>query len=146
MNDKLEKLDLSDAAGKIRERIQAAFVEIIPTAQWQAMIEAEIKKFVEPTRIRQYVSHGDWVAGPSELEKLVLVEAQKRALALVQKVLAENEWFGDIGSTDPQFRVSVMVKQYLAENHHGIIQAALQAFVGTVVQAVIEQVRNQPRY
>jgi hypothetical protein len=51
MGAEIQKFDAGKAVEAIRERIRAALADVIPDEQWDALIRAEVKDFLEDKRL-----------------------------------------------------------------------------------------------
>lgn len=121
MGEDLQKLDLTDATEQLKATIQHAFVELIPDAQWQAMIEGELKKFTTETRIpNEYRNNPDKVIPPAfeTMAQGILLEVARDKL---KAKLAETDFLPDGQTVDGIIRdwleanLDVMVKHFMTE-------------------------------
>ncbi len=102
MADQLAVPDFSDVASKLRERIKSAFVDLIPEERWDAMLKAEVEKFMTGTPASSDRYHNVIPAKPSEFSKisqeilgeLVRAEAKQRFESVAPLVFetAVEEW------------------------------------------------------
>lgn len=134
MADQIQKLDLTDAAEQLRERIQLAFVELIPKEQWETMIQAELKRFTEPQRVRDY-PHGPERIRPSVFSELCSDVLKKQARAELEKLLAENTTWGD--------QVSELVKAWMTENAQAILETAILGMCQSAAQSLLNNLKGQ---
>lgn len=80
-----ELVNTSSLAEKVRERIQATFVELIPEDAWKKMVESEIERFTTDTR--NY--NGDV---PSPLRQMIQQQVRERMQVLVKQALDSPEF------------------------------------------------------
>ena len=134
MSTDLVKSDINDAAGQIRDRIKAAFVESIPDEKWDQLIRAEIERFMSPRPIRDNFGR-DKGMGPSEFTDLcreVFKEVVKKKLAeAVQEVKFET--------------IERKVDEWLAENQSVLVDRLVYALFGRTVQGAIEMMLTRMR-
>lgn len=61
--------DFGDVAKKLRERIQSAFVDLIPQERWDEMLKAEVEKFMAD-RVEKNTYGHETKRQPSEFSRL----------------------------------------------------------------------------
>lgn len=121
MGEEIQQMDLSDATEQLKAKIQHAFVELIPDAQWQAMIEGELKKFTTETTTRS--EHGrnyDKVSPPAfeTMAQAILLEVAREKL---KTKLHETDFLPDGKTVDGIIRdwleanMGVMIKHFMTE-------------------------------
>lgn len=92
MADEVVKFDPTQLADKLRERIRSSIGELIPDAQWDAMMKAEITRFFEARTERATYSYGSTVVIPSGFtdvaQQMLADEARKR----IEAYFSRGEW------------------------------------------------------
>lgn len=122
----IAKLDLSDAAEQLKDKIKFAFAETIPDEQWEAMIQAELKKFIEPKVTYSGYNNRDKRVGPSEFS------------ATAQEVLAEhmNEQLHErikAGNFLPEGEtLQALINTWLDENRAAMLDMFLEGLMRQV--------------
>jgi hypothetical protein len=123
-------VDFSDVTTKLRERIQAAFVDLIPQDKWDEMLQKEVEKFMAPAEIRDY--HGRVTHTPSPFSKI----CQAHLDAMIQQEVAKQ--FAAMNHAELAAKVSAWVE----ENH----QAVLVEFAKALVSKGVEEVSARISY
>lgn len=110
---------LASIQEKVRERIQASFMDLIPPELWEGMVSAELHRFTR-----------------EELPKLVVEQAKAKALELLKVELAKPEWAERWGmhGIDPSPMVAEVVRQAAPD--------LVAALFGGLVQQLVVQARN----
>lgn len=86
---------------KVRDRIRAAFVELIPEDQWNALVQKEIDAFLttREERVSGYSYETRVVVRPSALRQAVwdvlAEEAKKRARVMLDSPEWQSMWNGE---------------------------------------------------
>ena len=115
---------------KIAERIRTAFVELIPDEQWKAVVDAEIKRFSEPTCDRYRNDQ------PSPLQAIIRSELETSFRGAIKAELNKPEYLGNwIGSDQTP---SEFVSDFLVKHSDVMIRAAL----GSVTQGILDNIRR----
>lgn len=124
-------------AEKVKDKIQAAVIELIPDEQWTAMIENEIERFTKP--YREYGKDH-----PAPLEKMIRDEIHKQLQARLKEAL-ENELRPVWDSTDSVFehKLPAMVKEAVKENSGELMQALMNETMCRALQAMQQQMQQQ---
>lgn len=112
---------------KVKERIQASFVDLIPPELWEGMVQQHIAEFQRDM-----------------LPKLVKDEAEKRVRAMLADEFGKPAWIGHFygGRTaaeygqDPSAMVLEIVKQAAPD--------LVASLFGRIVQGVVMEIRNNP--
>jgi hypothetical protein len=104
--------DFGDVASKLRDKIKSAFVDLIPEERWDAMLKAEVAKFMSGTPEHRN-GYGNYVAAqPSEFSKVC------------QSVLSEmireeaKKRFAEVKQED----VFKAVSQWIEQNHQNVVK------------------------
>jgi hypothetical protein len=110
---------LASVQDKVRERIQASFMDLIPHELWDGMVDAELKRFTR-----------------EDLPKLVVEQAKLKALEMLKLELAKPAWADRWGMNgmDPSPMVSEVVRQCAPE--------LVAALFGGLVQQLVQHARN----
>jgi hypothetical protein len=125
-----------DYAAKIRDRIKAALVDIIPDDQWTMMIKAEVDRFLtSSTRDRSY-GYAERV--PSGLEEIVNQVLREEVTQRLKAMFATPEWAGQWDGTKGEFKVSERVSELIRKNAPDIIEA----WLGEAVQQILRNMQN----
>jgi hypothetical protein len=110
---------------KVKERIQASFVDLIPQEMWEGMVQQHLKDFT--TQV---------------LPKLVKDEAEKRARELLIAELGKPGWVSGLwgpAGPEPSPLLLEVIKQAAPD--------LVAALFGNLVQQMVMNLRNtQPRY
>ena len=133
----VEAFDASDAAAQIRDRLRLAFIEAIPPEKFDELIKAEFARFVTPKRGRDR-GFGSTSGGLSELQAIVKEVLADLFREKVKAELAKPEW--DQGWDHV---TSEAVKAELKNNATEYVGLMLQHFIGSSVQAVVEQMKRE---
>lgn len=142
MAEEIQKLDLADAAEKLRDQIKTAFVAMIPPEQWQGMVKAELDKFCKPHM--QTNSYGPDTRVPSGLERVVQEEAENKIREIVQTQLQTEAWHTwGVDEAGNNEIVSDVIKSWLTENSDQLMAAVLKAMMGNAAQQVLENLQMQ---
>jgi hypothetical protein len=137
MSNEIVAVSIQDAATQLRDKIHSAFAEIIPPEQWNKLIEAQLLKFLNPTRERD--NYDRYTERPALIETICREEFTKHARALVSKELQKPEYQADYG----QGKVGDFVKKWMTEHADELVRASILALAGNAAQALIEDMRNR---
>lgn len=114
---------LASVQDKVRERIQATFVDLIPEELWAGMVEQQIQQITREV-----------------LPKLVLEEAEKRLRTMIQAELNKPEWreFWDNQSVLLGPGASAMVTDAVKQAAPEMVAALFARFA----QGIVMDLRN----
>jgi hypothetical protein len=137
MGNEMEKpgqFDPNAAVKAIRDKIRKALVEIIPDEQWDALIKAEMRSFMQDTTSGSGYRETVQRAGFKDIVRKVLIEDTE---ARVRALLTSPEWTGAWGPEGEQ--ASDAIKKYMTQNAGEI----MNAWIGNAVQQVVSQLRQR---
>lgn len=114
---------LASVQEKVRERIQATFVDLIPEELWAGMVHAQIDEITKTV-----------------LPKLAHEEAEKKLRDMIQSEFQKPEWqeFWDNQSVHLGPRASAMVTAAVKESAHDLVAALF----GRFAQSIVMELRN----
>jgi hypothetical protein len=130
MSNELAKLDFSQVAEGIRDRIKAAFVDSIPDEQWEALIQEEFRQFTETTKDRW---NQESVAGFSQICQKLLHEA---ALEKIKAELEKPEWQAEWN------KASDRIIEAIVGNREKFVETTIEALIGRSAQAALDAIRH----
>lgn len=130
MGEEIEKINTESLADKVKDRIRAAFVELIPEEQWKAMVSREIDGFVNDKRDRWgNIQHA---ALPKIINEALTAYARDR----VKKALESPHWEG-LASAD-EAKVNAAIEKLIQDNIGAVVMTVLQnTFRSAVTAAVV---------
>lgn len=136
----LATFDVEKINEAIRAKVRLAFLEAIPEDAWKAMIEKEIKVFIDPKE-RNYSYNSDRYQ-PSDFSRVVNEELTKWLRERMLKYLDSDEWRGK-WENDPltglgHESMSKGVQKIVVEKAGEIVAGIL----GGAIQSAIIQMRN----
>lgn len=129
MAEDIQKFDPSTLMQGVKDRIKATFVSLIPDAQWEQMVNSEIKQFFEK-RDRSY-SHNNnsWRSEFTEVVWGVLSEeCKKRAKAILDHPDFAINWDGN------QQVLSEKLREMLIAKMPEIMVSLMQNAVANTIQ------------
>ncbi len=114
---------LASVQEKVRERIQATFVDLIPEELWAGMVHAQIEEITKTV-----------------LPKLVHEEAEKKLREMIQAEMRKPEWseFWDDQSVRLGPRASAMVTEAVKKAAPDLVAALF----GRFAQSIVSDLRN----
>lgn len=130
MAESIKTVSMDDAAEKLREKIKLGFAELIPDEQWNEMIKAEFKKFLEPRTVRtQY--------GPDRIEPSGFSSICQDVLQKIVRERLEAEtntwksWDATLSATVHEWmeKNGATIAQEFLKN---LLSGALQQFANTM--------------
>jgi hypothetical protein len=104
---------------KVKERIQASFMDLIPPELWEGMVQQHLNEFTRDT-----------------LPKLVKAEAENRLRELLKAEFSKNEWqsrWMNNGEQPSEFLTKVLKE---------VAPDLVNALFGRVAIDVVQQIRN----
>lgn len=104
---------------KVRERIQSAFMDLVPQELWQQMVEAELRDFTA-----------------SRLKQLVREEAEKRARELLAEEFKKPEWASHWHAT------GLGPSEAVARILEAAAPQMVTALFGGIAQSIVEGLRS----
>jgi len=127
MSTELSKagVDFADVAAKLRERIQAAFVDLIPQDRWDEMLKKEVEKFMAPAVTRDHYNSRETIH-PSPFSKI----CQTHLDAMIQQEVAKQ-----FAAMD-QAELAAKVSAWVEENHQAVLVEFVKALVSKGVGEV----------
>ena len=126
------KLDLTDAAAKVRERIELAFLEVMTKEQWEALIVQELRRFTEPQPDRSWPNASGERMLPSKLNQLCQTTLEGMAREEVKRLFSENtNWHGG---------VSKLVQSWMTDNADKILEVAVRGMIQDGAQGVVNRI------
>lgn len=141
MTDSIQKLTLENAAEQLKLKIRSAFVELLPEEQWKQMVEAELKRFTQPTREQRY-NGGPFEEKPSGFEALCREAFTEYLKTEIKTLLQSPEWREKWGSsTRPQ--ISDAIQTWLTAHSAELIQSTVQTLAGQVAQQLITSMAHR---
>ncbi len=134
----IKKFDPKDYVQAIRERIRGAIVDVIPPAQWDEMVLAEMKNFMEDHQVRD--GYNGVKIEPSGLKTAIRKMLEDDAKTRVKAMLQSPEWAGHWDSSGSGGRmVSEKVEALIKDNASQI----LSAWIGQAIQNVVSLLQSQ---
>lgn len=130
--DLTHQVGFGDVATKLRERIQAAFVDLIPQEHWDEMLKKEVEAFMNPT-LESVVSNGYRTGETREvpskfsqictaiLTEFVREEAKKQFEAADRTNLSES------------------IRAWIEENHQEVVNRFVKSLFTNGVQQISQQ-------
>src|SRR4051812_12848305 len=88
-NTAIEKFDPSKLMDGVRDRIKATFVSLIPDAQWEQLVKAEIDRFFESNRDYSYRERAT-----SDFQKVVMEVLSDITKEKVREALMDYQAYG----------------------------------------------------
>lgn len=107
---------------KVKERIQATFVDLIPQEMWEGMVQQHLDEFTKVT-----------------LPTLVRKAAEERAAGMLREILAKPEWSSHIYDQMGQ-KPSEMVLEIVKQAAPDLVASLF----GRIVQTTVMEIRNNP--
>lgn len=107
---------------RVKERIQATFVDLIPQEMWEGMVQQHLDEFTNVT-----------------LPVLVRKAAEERAAGMLREILSKPEWSSHIYDQmgpKPSEMVLEIVKQAAPD--------LVASLFGRIVQTTVMEIRNNP--
>lgn len=108
---------------KVKERIRASFLDLIPPELWEGMVQAELHNFTK-----------------NELPKIIHEEASLKLREALKTEFKKPEWMGqwdNFGEKPSQFAAQV-VREAAPE--------LVNAMFGRIAQSIVNDLRNGNRY
>ncbi len=140
MSNAIQSIDLQTVTDKLRERIQSAFVDVIPEEQWTSMIAAEIQSFFKPTQQKTRDDYGreDVKEAPPPFTKIVHAEVEK---LLKEQLKTELSNLASAGShyIDGQHTVGDFISRWLKQHHKVVVHAVIEKVFGNTIQEFLRQ-------
>jgi hypothetical protein len=121
------KFDPNAYVDKIREKIKASLIDVIPDDQWNTMLRAEITQFFESKRPAY---HGG-PAQPSEFHRVVMSVIEDETKTRVKELLNSPEWTSHWDGTKMQ--AADEIARLVRENSAAIMAKWLEAAITQVV-------------
>jgi hypothetical protein len=121
MNTQNQIATMATVQEKVKERIQASFMDLIPPELWEGMVEQHLREFTRDV-----------------LPKLVKDEAEKRVRGLLAEEFKKPEWqdrwdFGNHQASD-------MLTSILKE----VAPHLVAAMFGSLAANIVADIRNNP--
>lgn len=135
-DDKIQTLDLTDAADQIRDKIKLAFVDAIPDEQWKAMIQGELKKFMESR-----ITYGGYrnetpTKSPPEFEVMAQAELKKHMAEQLADRIKGTDYIPD-GHT-----FETLIVKWMDDNHKKLMDEMLQNMLYSFMTAILRGASN----
>jgi len=127
METSVEKFDPASLMQGVRDRIKSTFVSLIPDAQWEEMVKAEIDKFLKSDR---------WENPKSPFQKVV-EEVIHEKLKEKVKLLIEEKYVSTMWENG-QYKPTEAIEK-------AIVAATPQILGDIIARAVQSVVNNIPR-
>jgi len=116
-----EITSMASLQDKVKERIKASFLDLIPPEMWEGLVQAQLHEF---TKV--------------ELPKLVKAEAEARLKVLLGAEFTKSEWQARwVGGSTGEL-ASSMVTNILKE----VAPELVSALFGGMAQRVVSDIRN----
>lgn len=106
---------------RVKERIQATFLELIPTEMWEGLVKEQIKDFTEKV-----------------LPNIVRAEAEKRLRDLLAEEFKRPEWADQWGVNGNE--ASVMLSEVLRQAAPNLVAAMF----GNMASRIVQEIRSNP--
>ena len=129
----LEKFDASKYAEAIREKIKGAIIDVIPNEQWDAMILAEMKKFMDERYEGSGYHRHHIPSGAQEVIQSVLMEDVK---SRTKKMLESPEWNSYWDQNTGRI-AGEKITEFMEKNGTVI----LNNWLGSMMQSFIDQLK-----
>lgn len=125
---------------KIRDRIRADFVELMPDDLWGKMVESVVSTFTSPEKD----SYGRETGKPSPLAQLITKEIEALAQQSVQQELSrlDANYWGQWGHKAANDAVMKMV----TENMPDIMASIQNSMASMMVMNAVSAIRNSRQY
>lgn len=134
---------LDDAAAQLREKIRHAFVELLTPEQWDAMVKAELRTFVEKRPATRdpygYVRDPE---KPSVFHEVAEQVYREHVKGLVKEEMAKPEWQAGWNATENKQAISEAIKEWLTDNAQLLLQTTIHELFAYQAQAMVERLRN----
>lgn len=128
MTAEIVKFDPGSYVEKLREKVKAALVDVVPDEQWDAMIKGEIDGFFKDKEVREYGSARTIPSAFKQVaERLIRDEAEKMVKDMLQAPEWQGYWVGQ------KMVAGASVQAFLKE-HSGEI---IERWIGGAIQQVI---------
>ena len=124
--------DFADVATKLREKIQAAFVDLIPQEHWDEMLKREVEKFMSPGERRDPYNGRVTEQLPSPFSAI----CQAHLNEMIRQEVAKR--FEAMDRTEMTARVAAWIEA----NH----QAVLDQFIRNLVSNGIQEITGRLSY
>lgn len=130
--------DPTSYVDKIREKIKSSLVDIIPDAQWDAMLRLEVTRFfenkIDTTPQNSYYGQAKPREVPGEFRQVVLAELEKETVRRVKELLASEEWRVYWDGT--KLNVGAKIAELARDNGAAILSKWLEAAIGQVISGI----------
>jgi hypothetical protein len=141
MSEEIQPFKIEDAAKQLREKIRLAYVEMIPPAQWEAMVKQELESF---TKERANPNYNGYSGTPRTLPGLFHEVAsevyREHVKALFKAELAKPEWNSKWDGTRQE--MGAMVKEWLTENSQALLQVTIKEMFGYAAQELLNRLNR----
>lgn len=131
----IQTVDLASAAEQLREKIKLSFVELIPQAQWDAMIQTEVTKFMQPVEQKDYYGRvtGHTTSQFSALcQKILEAQLKEELEKRVKDTKQHPKYFPDANT------LLKLIEQWLDANYDKIMREFFGSVFGGAVKTAIE--------
>lgn len=133
MSTELAKFDTTSLKEKVAERIRGTFVDLVPPEAWKALVEQEIKLFMD----KPYSFNGDKVP---PIVQIIRDELTARFKAMVKEELDDPK-YSDVWYAGEGSRASDAVRDIVA----GLVPELVVATYSRVVSDTIATMRSSLR-
>lgn len=139
--EKPQAFDPAAAVNAIRDKIRGQMLDVVPTEQWNALIQAEMQAFMHDTVKKNY--YGNEEVKTSGFKQIVRSLLEEDAREHVRAFLRSPEWQGQFSPEAGEREAGVAVRAYITEKGPEILRACMNEVISNAVQSVLEGMRNK---
>ena len=132
MTNEVTKFDPTTYVDKVRDRIKQSLIDVIPDAQWDALLRAEIDAFFVKTKTAS--QYGEQREQPSEFHRIVTGVIAEETKKRVQAALNGPEWTAYWDGT--KMKIGDEIGRIARENGAAILAKWLEAAFAQVVDGI----------
>lgn len=133
MAGEIATINTMDLAAKVQERVRGALVDLIPEDAWKAMIQREIKLWMEgePAKNNNYDSYNNRSAIEPGIRRIVRAELESMFATNVKALLASEEWGGvwEGGKKTVGPEIAKLITENAAELLSGMLKASIASVI-----------------
>lgn len=133
MAGEIATLNTMDLAAKVQERVRGALVDLIPEDAWKAMIQREIKLWMEgeTAKNNSYDSYNNRSAIEPGIRRIVRAELESMFAANVKALLASEDWAGvwQGGKNTVGPEIAKLITENAAEILSGMLKSSISQVV-----------------
>lgn len=131
-NQPLTKFDPQSYADKLRDRMKASMVDIIPDEEWEMLLKTQLKDFFEDKSV--VTAFGERKAQPSPFKNAVVQVLEEETKKRIREMLERPEWSGYWNGQEAVAGKAIeeMVKEHGADILNNWLSSAIQAVVSRI--------------